>query len=143
MRKWLWLALALPVWAVDRSWHGFLACDNQRGCRAIHSQAEYEEFVERIPKERLQMKHPAPPSQDPLLQKPAIDFLAHTLVAVWSENVHIGCRIQDTRREGDDLKVQVDFDVPPDYRNYAAPYGYGQYHVLEVPAFPGSARVAQ
>ena len=133
----------MPARAADGSWHGFLSCDNARGCLAIHDQTEYHEFVQRIPKDRIQMKQPAPPSQDPLLKKPTVDFQEHALVAVWSENVHIGCRIEGTRREGDDLKVQVNFDVPPDYRNYAAPYGYGQYHVLEVPAFPGRAELAQ
>ena len=143
MKRWLGLMLALPVWAADGSWHGFVRCDNRRGCLAIHTQADYEQFVGRIPKERIQMKQPAPPSEDPFLQKPPIDFAEHALVAVWTENVHIGCRIQETSPAGGDLKVRVDFDVPPDYRNYAAPYGYGQYHVLQVPAFPGRADLIQ
>lgn len=143
MRKWLLLLLALPAWAADGSWFGFVSCENQRGCLAIHNQAEYDAFVERIPKARIQMKQPAPPSQDPFLGKPEIDFRRRALVAVWSENVHIGCKITQTRREGGDLKVTADFDVPPDYRNYAAPYGFGQYHVLEVPSFPGKAEITQ
>ncbi|MCW5871594.1 MAG: hypothetical protein KIS61_30360, partial [Candidatus Eremiobacteraeota bacterium] len=139
MKKWLLLMLALPAWAADGSWHGLVRCENERGCLAIHTQAEYDAFVERIPKERIQMKQPAPPSQDPFLRQPRVNFQEHSLVAVWTENVHIGCKITETRREGNDLKVKVDFEVPPDYRNYAAPYGFGQYHVLEVPSFPGKA----
>lgn len=143
MRKWLLLMLALPAWAADGSWHGFVRSENARGCLAIRNQTQYDAFVERIPKERLQMKQPAPPSQDPFLLKPSVDFQKRTLVAVWTENVHIGCKISQTRREGDDLQVTVDFDVPSDYQNYAAPYGYGQYHVLEVPSFPGNAEITQ
>lgn len=127
--------------AAGGSWHGFVSCDNHRGCAALHNQAEYDQFVERIPKERLQMKQPAPPSDDPLLLKPVIHFEQQTLLAVWSENVHIGCRIGAIHRDGEDVKVEVDFEVPPDYRNYSAPYGFGQYHVLALPAFSGTARL--
>ena len=143
MRKLLLLLLALPALAADGSWHGFLRTDTGRGCLAIHNQAEYDRFVERIPKERVQMKEPAPPSEDPLLKKPAVDFQEHALVAVWTESIHIGCRIENTRRVGDDLEIRVDFTAPPDWRNYAGPYHYGQYHLLRVPAFAGQTRLKQ
>jgi len=143
MKKWLLgLLVCFTAWAVDGPWRGVLRCEKTgRSFCAIRSQKEYDDFVARIPKERLQMKQPAPPSTDPLLEQPEVDFEQHALVAIWSSNVHIGCEIRGTHREGDNLVVDTAFDAPSDWRNYAAPDGYGQYYVVEVDTFPGELKL--
>ena len=143
MKKWLlWFSMFLAGWAANGPWRGVLRCEKTgRSFCAIRNQREYDDFVSRIPKERLQMKQPAPPSTDPLLQQPEVDFEQQALVAIWSSNIHIGCEIRGTHRDGADLVVDTAFDAPSDWRNYAAPDGYGRYYVVEVDAFPGELKL--
>lgn len=145
MRLFLLLLLIVCAPVSAEGWEGVIRLDegDKRGLCEIRSQTEYIRFVNRIPKERLQMKQPAPPSTDPLLLKPPVDFSRHSLIAIWSHNVHIDCKIRRTERDGDDLIVHTAFDAPSDYRNYAAPDGYGQYHLVLVDTFPGQARLGE
>lgn len=143
MKRWLFLFLLVAAWAAEpRQFEGYIHA-NERGWAAVRNQMDYEAFVARVPVKRIQKKQPAPPSEDPLLRTPAIDFSQRSLVAVWSENIHIDAKISDARREGDNMLVTVTFEVPPNYRNYATPYGYGQYHLLEVEKFSGELKVNQ
>ena len=137
------MTAALAAQTEETSWEGFWRFEGQKGSwTAIRTPGEYDAFVERIPKTRLQKRQPAPPSTDPLLKKPAIDFDRYALVAIWSDNVHIDCKIIGTEREGDDLVVHMAYDAPSeDVRNYAAPLGYGQYHVVRVETFPGQLKL--
>jgi hypothetical protein len=138
--------LCAAAFADQRSWEGFVrhAEDEKRGYMAIRSQAEYDAFVDSIPKTRVQMKQPAPPSSDPLLLKPPVDFAQHALVVIWSHNIHIDAKIVGTERDGDDLVVHTAFDAPTrDVEMMARPYGVGQYHAVEVDTFPGELRLGQ
>lgn len=126
--------LLLLLLATD--YHGYIRCDT-RGWQAIRSQAEYEAFLARIPTEKLAKKLPAPPSDDPLLQKPVIDFDKYALVAAWSENVHVKSVVQKVVPSGEDLNVEISFDAPSDYKVYQAPSHYGVYHLVRVNHFAG------
>ena len=142
MKRWLsivWLVCAC-AWAQSLNFRGLIQCRG-RGWTALRTQAEYQAFVDRLPKDRVQMKQPAPPSQDPLLKMPPVDFRQHALVAVWSHNIHIEARVVEAHLEGDDMKVELSFETPRDYRNYAAPDGFGQYHLVEVEPFGGELKV--
>ena len=46
----------------------------------IRSQADYEAFLIRIPRNKITKVNPAPPSDDPLLGKPVIDFESHMML---------------------------------------------------------------
>ena len=125
------------------SWWGYIRDTKGESWTAIRSQEEYEKFLERIPKKRIQKRQPAPDSKDPLLQKPPIDFNKHALVAVWTDNIYLNGEVQSWRREGDDLVVALGFDAPTEdvYNKYARPIGIGQYHVVRVDEFPGKLKV--
>lgn len=140
MRRCLLFLLLAVAWAEPTQFEGFIQA-KQRGWAAVRNQMEYEAFVARVPTFRIQKRQPAPPSQDPILRTPAIDFSQCSLVAVWSENIHIDAKVSEAHREGDDMVVVASFEVPPNYRNYAAPYGYGQYHLLQVEKFSGELKV--
>lgn len=141
MRALLLMLLVLavaPAQEVYRTFHGYLMVQ-EKGVAVLRTPQELEAFIHRLPERRLQMKQPAPPNQDPLLQRPTVDFTKRALVAVWSDNVHIRVGVKSVRREGDNLRLDVSYEVPPNYRGYAAPYGYGQYELVEVDLFPGKA----
>ena len=136
------LAVGSGADAWSREFQGFVACQGP-GWAALRSQQEYKSFVERVPRERLQKKLPAPPSSDPLLQLPGVDFSTSCLVVVWSDNVHIEARVLQAEAKGEELWVEVRFHRPPHVEGYAAPYGFGQYHLVEVPRFEGALQVKE
>lgn len=115
---------------------GIVACQT-RGWAVLRNQTEFNRFVERIPKWRMQKLQPAPLNPDPILQKPEVDFEDHVLLVVWSDNIHIIPRILKCERAGRDLQVEVAFQTPPDYRSYEAPYYHGRYLLLELDRFDG------
>lgn len=136
----LFLLLSLASWAEPLSYSGFLACEG-RGWQVLHNQSDYEEFVARIPARQLSKRQPAPPSQDPLLEKPPFDFGQVALLAIWSHSVHVEAKILSARKVGEDLEVDLAFGAPVGYEAFAAPHGFGQYHLLQVEPFQGELRV--
>lgn len=136
----LCLALGASAEPWSRSFQGFVQA-RSRGWQRLRSPEEYAQFVQGIPKQRLQQKQPAPPSTDPLLNLPEVDFSSHFLLAVWSENVHIDAHIVALRSQGGEMHLEVQYLRPTQVEGYAAPYGFGQYHLVEVPRFDGELRV--
>jgi hypothetical protein len=77
--------------------------------RVIRDQAGYDAFVAMIPAERVQKKQPAPPSDDPLLAKPPIDFATHALVVGFrTDTMEIGALAVETATEAGELRVRFD-----------------------------------
>ena len=145
MRFWLQLiftllALALPTWSEPvTSFTGFVSCQG-RGWAALRTQQEYQDFVARIPRQRLQMKQPAPPSTDPLLHLPPFDFERDALIVAWSDNVYVITSIEDVRRQGEDLEIDLSFNQPGNLKARATPHGFGHYHLLRVESFKGQLK---
>jgi hypothetical protein len=91
------------------------------------------EFVDLIPTARIQMRQPAPPSDDPLLSNPEIDFSHHQLlVAFRTDSMYVGPDLSNPRVKGDRLVVDVAW--PPLGANAyaAARVDIGTYHAILV-----------
>lgn len=108
----------------------------EKGLAVIRTQQALEAFILRLPAQKVQMKQPAPPNPDPLLQRPSFDFTKRALVVVWSDSFNIPVTVQGVTREGDNLRLDVRYGA---HHPGAEPYGYGQYVLVEVDAFPGRA----
>ncbi|MBW2458422.1 MAG: hypothetical protein JRI68_28230 [Deltaproteobacteria bacterium] len=68
--------------------------------RLIADEAGLAALQAMIPKQRIQMKQPAPPSEDPLLGKSPIHFDQHVLlVAFRTTSMYVGPTIQNVRRQ--------------------------------------------
>lgn len=104
----------------------------------IRDQAAYERFIARIPTHVIQMRQPAPPSRDPLLQKPAIDWDKHMLlVAYRGANMYAQANI--TRLETVEGELRVTVVLPPlgDTNMMQSQLGVGTYHAVVVDKFAG------
>lgn len=74
--------------AIMQVWHGHFIIPSaspgrdlrEMPPRVIRTDAGYDQFVALIPEHRVQKRQPAPPSDDPLLARPRIDFATHALV---------------------------------------------------------------
>lgn len=98
---------------LKESWEGriLVSGEEREGGVVVHwldSDEAYHAFVERLPKHRIQMKQPAPPSDDPLLRKPAVDFTRDVLVVAVRWHMYEGPRITHVTPNGDTLQVAVD-----------------------------------
>lgn len=130
---------------IEASWSGAIRLDRARGPDAreaivVRDDAAYDHLVARLPETRVQMKQPAPPSDDPLRGRPAIDFSTHMLVVV----VHAGtlelpaiARVE--RRDDGGLVATY---VPPPDTPAAHPSGFGAYAAAKVPRGDGDLTLA-
>lgn len=140
--KWLCIVglTSILAWAEPLNFEGYVSCEG-RGWQVLRTQQDYDDFVTRVPTVVLQKRQPAPASEDPLLQRPAVDFEQNFLLAIWSHNVHVDAKVLNAQRSGADLEVDLAFGAPSNYQAYAAPYGYGQYHLVAVPIFSGELKI--
>ena len=74
----------------------------------IQTQAQYEAFVGKIPKRTISKTNPSPPSKDPLLKKPPIDFSKHMmLVAVRANSMYVTPKLESVVVGKDTLLVHI------------------------------------
>ena len=74
----------------------------------IKTQAQYEAFVGKIPKRTISKTNPSPPSKDPLLKKPPIDFSKHMmLVAVRANSMYVTPKLESVVVGKDTLLVHI------------------------------------
>ena len=74
----------------------------------IRSQADYEAFLIRIPRNKITKVNPAPPSDDPLLGKPFIDFESHMmLVALRAGTMYVAPRFLSISTDKNGLIVHI------------------------------------
>jgi len=106
----------------------------------LRSQAAFDAFVDTIPTERVQKKQPAPPSDDPLLQKPAIDFGTHMVLVALRDDMYVGPEIVAVRPDRDGLLVEVRHPPLGDTVHGARLLGMGTYDAVEVPQAAGTVR---
>ena len=107
----------------------------------IRTQEDYDAFVEALPKTKIQKKNPSDPNDDPILERPAIDFSTQMLVVAACSTFYCSVEITGLEREGAALLVRVSSPgEPEDARMYGArPIGmngedtYGNYAAAVVP----------
>lgn len=139
-------AMATAV-EIIRSYSGRIALDvpapgqigPDHSGRVIRDQAGYQAFVDSIPELVIQMKQPSPPSDDPLLTRPDIDFGANMLLVATRSDMYNGPIIAEIIATGDDLAVKVTLPGKGDLR-MASRADVGTYHAVVIPAVPGEVK---
>ena len=105
----------------------------------IKTDAEYEAFLRKIPKRTITKTNPPPPSKDPLLKKPPIDFGKHMmLVAVRANSMYVTPQFESAVASKDGLLVHI---LDPDLgetRFLNQMQGIGTYLAVVVPKHKGS-----
>lgn len=104
---------------------------------AVRSPAEFDAFIGSIPTHRIQMKQPAPPSDEPLLKRPAIDFAKHTLLVAVRDDMYVGPEISAVTRAGAGVVVDVALPDLGDAVHAARMEGVGTYHAVLVDRVEG------
>lgn len=106
----------------------------------VRDDAAYDALVERLPTHRVQMKQPAPPSEDPLRARPPIDFATEMLVVVARTDTLEPPVVGGVSVDGARLRIHVAAPTPPPA---ARPTGIGGYVALRVPRTPGEPALAE
>ena len=95
---------------------------------------ELEQFVARIPKKKIQKKQPAPPSEDPLLNKKDFDWQQSMLIVVMRfDNNYASAPIKHILREEESLVVVYQPTSLSASRMLASMSGVGTYYMVEIP----------
>lgn len=123
---------------VHKSFRGHVQHSGPSRTLVIKNDEELAAFVSTIPKNRIQKKQPAPPSDDPLLGKPAIDFNKHMLlVALRGNTMYVHPTLDVPRLVGAQLVVDVTEPPLGDTRHAAAMQGIGTYAAILIDRHPG------
>ena len=140
----------VPALAILNSWAGLLSLPAEPGsftappqdelAWVIRDQAAYDQFVGQIPTKRVQKRQPAPPSEDPLLKKPAVDFAKHMLLVVGRDDMYVGPKIASVSRNDAGLAVVVELPDPGDSAMAARVLGMGRYHAVKVERVEGPVK---
>lgn len=108
------------------------------GPRVIRDQATFEQFHAGLPKQRVQKRRPAPPSDDPLLTAPPFDYDQHMLLVAYRIDVmEPDIHFRDVRRVGDQLRVEVATPSPGDHPAAARIMDIGGYAAIVTDRFDG------
>lgn len=109
-----------------------------REALVVRDRSAFDAFVDRIPEHRLQKRQPAPPSDDPLLDRPPVDFERRTMVVLIRGDTPWGTiEVKSLHREGDRVRVHREHPPLPDEGPLAQPMGIGTYVALVVDRFDG------
>ena len=104
----------------------------------IRSQAAYEAFVARIPKRKITRTRPAPPSDDPLLRKPPIDFERRMiLAAIRSDTMYISPNFESVTADQRGLSVRITDPGLGDTKTLNQQEGIGTYRAIVIPKREG------
>lgn len=95
----------------------------------IRTSQAYDDFLKRIPVMGVSQGSPRPRNDDPLLQKPKIDFTRQMLVVVVQASMD-GPEIRTVRRSAGKIVLMVEF---PD-NGLPRPYGTGTYQAVLIPS---------
>ena len=105
----------------------------------IRNQADYEAFVARIPKRTISKQNPSPPSHDPLLKKPFIDFSKHILlVAINPDSMYVAPQFESVLATNSSLLVNIIDPHPGETTFSSQPEGIGSYRALVIRKRNGS-----
>ena len=98
------------------------------GHKVIRDREAFLSFIESIPKTQILPTNPAPPSNNPLLKKPEVDFANKmVLVATRSENMHVEVRFGEISRKGNTLTVEVIYPPVGDTAMEQSQLGIGTF----------------
>lgn len=136
--------IVTPV-AVEKSYSGFVSYGEAEDAPkseflVIRDQAAYEAFIGRIPERQISMTANPPKSNDPLLQKPALDFAKQMLVVVIRrEHIYAKVSVAGVEKHGaGKWLVKAAFEaVSKDDAMMQYPLGVGTYAAAVVAKFDG------
>lgn len=128
---------AVPVAALKRYAGQLIQGDPMIGAapagRVIRDQAGYDALVAALPRRRIQMKQPAPLNEDPLLQKPTIDFTRQMLVVATRRSMFHGPKIKRVLLiRGKELIVEILHESPEGIMAMASRSDVGTYEAVVV-----------
>ncbi|MFP6884134.1 MAG: hypothetical protein VCA40_06855 [Roseibacillus sp.] len=104
----------------------------------IRTQADYEAFVARLPQRQITKTNPAPPSDDPLLKKPAIDFENNImLVAIRSDSMYVSPQFESIVADKNALIVRISDPDLGETGSANQQGGIGTYQAVVVPKRKG------
>ena len=103
----------------------------------IRSAEELAAFTSAIPTKRVQKRQPAPPSTDPLLKDPQLDFSTQSLIVIKRPSMYIGPEIERVEARG--TGAHVLYRLPPlgETVYAAAVMDMGTYAAVLVPKIEG------
>ena len=106
--------------------------------RIIKTQAEYDAFVAKIPKRTISKTNPSPPSKDPLLKQPPIDFGKHMmLVAIRSDSMYVSPQFESIVADKNALIVRISDPDLGETGSANQQGGIGTYQAVVVPKRKG------
>jgi len=107
--------------------------------RVIRDAASFEQLIRMIPVTQITKRRPSPPSDDPLLEPPDVDWSKHMVVVVFrADTMYVPPKLERPRQENG--KLVLDLTHPPlgDTANAAAMSGIGTYCAVVVDRFDGA-----
>jgi hypothetical protein len=100
----------------------------------IRDEQELSAFVATIPKNKIQRKNPAPPSEDPLLNDKKIDFTKEMMVvALRFDNMYAVSNITSVIQGEAGIVVHVQTPPVGESEMYASVMGIGTYSAVLIP----------
>jgi hypothetical protein len=128
---------------ISQQWEGVIRIEDTAGDAVtglvIRDDAAYDAFIARLPEKRVQKRQPAPPSDDPMLARPAIDFATDMLVVVMRRDTLDSPGLARIVLDGG--RVVVTHASPPP-APAAMPHGIGGYTAARVPRADGELALA-
>ena len=98
----------------------------------IYSRADFEKFIGRIPKGSPSKTNPPPKNDDPLLEKPEIDFEKNmALVLLYPDTLSSVPRVLSIREDATAMWVKAEHPAKPPGEAY--PVGMGAYTLVVIP----------
>jgi hypothetical protein len=100
----------------------------------IRDEAAYQALIERIPRYQIGKSEPVPPSKDPLLRRPPLDFTREMLlVAIRGDSMYVPPRIENIESSAQTLRISVSYPPLGDAAYHAQPLEIGSYSAWRVP----------
>lgn len=106
----------------------------------VKNDSEYDAFIAQIPTKRIQMRQPAPDSEDPMLKRPAVDFETQMLLVVRSGSIHQVPEITEVLDSPDEREVIYTIPAVENLEMMAQPRGTGRYAAVLVSRTDGRVR---
>jgi len=101
--------------------------------RIIRDAAGFAEFVKMIPPTKITKRQPSPPSDDPLLKRPSIDWTKHMMIVAFrTDTMYLPPKVENPRLDRGKLVIDVRHPPLGDTANAAAVYGIGTYNAIIV-----------